>query len=98
MSLISQQYRIFAYDPCKDDGAFGNVGDVWARSEEEALQIYKAENEVAALLNGKSIHLIARAHSEKHRWPDMQTGMLPHSDNPVKQADFERGHLGGRMG
>ena len=98
MALIAQQFRIFAYDPCRDQGAFGPVGDVWAKDEAEALQVYRSDNTVAALLEHKSIHLIARSHAEKHRWPDPQTGRLPHSDNPVMREDFERGRLGNRMG
>jgi hypothetical protein len=97
MALL-QQFKIFAYDPNRDEGAFGPVGEVWATSEDDALRVYKADNEVAALLNGKSIHLIARSYAEKHRWPDVQTGRLPHSDNPVRIADFERGRLGERLG
>ena len=95
---LLQQFKIFAYDPTRDHGAFGAVGDVWATDEPDALRVYKSDNTVAALLDGKSIHLIARAYSEKERWPDVQTGRLPRSNNPVYQDDFDHGRLGRRMG
>jgi hypothetical protein len=71
------EFRIFAYDPSLDDGAFFRVADLEARSENEAIERYKHQNSRAMQDDGKRIKLIARSHMDKERWPNPQTGRLP---------------------
>lgn len=103
MALV-QQFRLFVYDPTLDDGAYKAIGDLWAASEKEALLQLQANTsrimtlvegggKVAVAMQSDGVQFIARSHAEKDRWPDVQTGRLPHSDNQVKRDDFERGRL-----
>jgi hypothetical protein len=101
MALV-QQFRLFVYDPTLDDGAYKAIGDLWAASEKEALlQLQANTSRIMTLVEGggkvamqsDGVQFIARSHAEKDRWPDVQTGRLPHSDNQVTRDDFERGRL-----
>lgn len=77
MALIAQQYRIFAYDPTDGDGAYRAVADTWGESELAAIAQFKADNQIAGDADGRNIQLVARAHSDRDRWPNPATGRLP---------------------
>lgn len=103
MGLITQQFRIFVYDPGLDDGAFRPTSfDLWATSEKEALlELQRSvtqpltlwEKGGLAAMHGKGLQFIARAHSDKSRWPNVQTGRLPNSTNENYMRDAERGRV-----
>lgn len=99
MGLIAQQYRIFVYDI--GEGAYRQVCDLWADSEKAALERLKSETSREMTLvekgpliamNASDCQFIARAHSDKGRWPSVDTGRLPQSTNEsyVRAAERER--------
>jgi len=100
MPLISQ-YRIFVYHVL--EGVFRATHfDLWAESEKDALlELQKNVTQKLTLeqkgdkvaLNGAGLQFIARSHYEKHRWPDVNSGRLPHSENPAYILDAERGRI-----
>ena len=100
MGLISQQYRIFVWEVRND--VFRNICDLWAGSEKEALEMLQKQTSrqmtivekgplVAA--NSGDCQFIARAHSEKQRWPRVDTGRLPQTENANYERAAERGSL-----
>jgi len=100
MALIAQQYRIFSYNVT--EGAFRSHVDVWAATEKDALlELQKNVTQKLTLeekgdkiaLNGLGLQFIARAHTEKHRWPSIATGRLPNSENEAYIKDAERGRI-----
>lgn len=99
---IHQQYRIFVYDPTLDMGAYQGICDVWAENEKQALEKMAAgtsrkmtmvETPTHVAMNSDELQFIARPHAKPESWPNVQTGMLPRSDNPVKRDDFYAGRL-----
>jgi len=75
-----EQYRIFAYDPCRDIGACFRVADVEGYSEADAMERYKARNSAARDADDAEVKFFARSYREKERWPDIQTGRLSKDD------------------
>jgi hypothetical protein len=97
MSLISQQFRIFVYEI--DAGVYRPVCDLWSTSEKEALLRLKSETSREMTLvekgpliamNASDCQFIARAHSDKDRWPRVDTGRLPQSTNEAYVRAAER--------
>ena len=99
---LAQKFRIFVYDPSLDDGAYKAIADLWASTEKEALlqvqsntsrSMTLVEGQGKVAMNSDGLQFIARSHADQDRWPNVQSGRLPLSDNPVLKEDFKRGRL-----
>lgn len=99
---LSQQFRIFVYDPNVDEGVFKGIADLWADSEKAALlqlqsntsrKMTLAEKDGVVAMNSDGLQFIARAHSDKQRWPKEQTGRLPQSENQTLREEFQEGRV-----
>lgn len=86
--MAKELYRIFVYDPCREqdhgvEGAVFAVGggvDIEARSESEALELYKLRSSRAMRDDGVDVKFFARSHRERERWPNANTGRMSGDD------------------
>ena len=97
MGLIAQQYRIFVYEI--QEAVYRPVCDLWATDERSALERLQKETSRKMTLvergpliamNASDCQFIARAHSDRGRWPSVDTGRLPQSTNENYQRAAER--------
>jgi len=100
MGLIAlvEKYRIFVYEI--GPGVYKPVCDLMATDEKSALERLKKETsrEMSLVekgplvaMNASDCQFIARAHSDRGRWPSVDTGRLPHSQNETYRQAAERG-------